>query len=220
MRTLGRIAQQADVLRSSAQLDLATLSHALQGELAPGAACTGTGVDRLLKRTQPLHGTCRLQLQTSQLSIAAAGRPTALSTRAGAAVAASATRSRAPAPAAMGDLFDDPDVAGALAHCSSEWGGLSFGGDGADEEASFFDVTVALPPAVAFDERAPHACPRTPPGPPLYAPCAGEQLPPESHPLPSAPPVPPLPGGQGERGGAPAEQSSTPRCALHVPYLI
>ncbi|KAK9839214.1 hypothetical protein WJX81_001867 [Elliptochloris bilobata] len=119
-------------------------------------------------------------------------------------------QARAVAP--MGDLFDDPDVAGALAHCSSDWGanGLGFGGD-SPEEASFFDASVALPEMV-FSGGAPHACPRTPPGPPVHMPQAGMPLAHELGFLPSPPAVPPLPAVQMEHacGDAPVELSCTP----------
>jgi len=84
----------------------------------------------------------------------------------------------------MADLFDDPDVAGVLAHCSGEWGSgaLSFDG-GSPEAASFFDAGAALPALAALAEGMPQAGPSS----------AAPDTPPHLHHVPLSSLVPPAP---------------------------
>ena len=97
------------------------------------------------------------------------------------------------ARAAMGDLFDDPDVAGVLAHCSGDWGTgeLSFH-DGSPEEASFFDASNALP-TLAYAPHAPQPGPLPSPRSPGGHLAGGVPHAPVASLLPSALPLPPLP---------------------------
>ncbi len=110
----------------------------------------------------------------------------------------------------MADLFDDPDVAGVLAHCSGEWGSgaLSFDG-GSPEAASLFDAGAALPALAALAEGMPQAgassaAPDTPPH--------LQHVPLSSLVLPA-----PLPPARAEAQGLelppPAEACSAAQCA-------
>ena len=109
----------------------------------------------------------------------------------------------------MGDLFDDPDVAGVLAHCSGDWGTgeLSFH-DGSPEEASFFDASNALP-ALSYAAHAPQPGPLPSPRSPGGHLAGGMPHAPVASLLPSAlPPLPAAPAGCRTLPLAPAELCS------------